>query len=89
MITGIVTRLAVELLRFTSPDGQPIYINPEEVVAVRPSRPTDHFSGTVHCVMFLVDGKFIGLRETCDQVIEAKPEMLKSKPESPDQGSKK
>ena len=66
-------RLAVELLRFTSPDGVPIYINPNEVSAVRPSRPTDHFGANVHCVMFTVDGKFVGLQETCDQVLEATP----------------
>jgi hypothetical protein len=65
--------LAVELLRFTSPDGQAIYINPQEVVAVRPSRETDHFSKNVKCVMFLVDGKFIGLQETCDQVLQSSP----------------
>jgi hypothetical protein len=74
--------LAVELLRFTSPDGAPIYINPEEVVAVRPSRETDHFSKDVHCVMFLVDGKFIGLRETCDQVLKATPQKLPQPPPS-------
>jgi hypothetical protein len=71
--------LAVELLRFTSPDGAPIYVNPEEVVAVRPSRETDHFSKDVHCVMFLVDGKFIGLRETCEEVLKASPTTLPKK----------
>ena len=73
--------LAVELLRFTSPDGAPIYINPQEVVSIRPSRATDHFSPTVHCVMFLVDGKFIGLQETCDQVIQKVPDIAKPPPD--------
>jgi hypothetical protein len=73
---SLAFNLAVSLLRFTSPDGAPIYVNPEEVVAVRPSRATDHFASTVHCVMFLVDGKFIGLQETCDQVLEAQPSLL-------------
>jgi hypothetical protein len=72
--------LAVELLRFTSPDGAPIYVNPQEVVAVRPSRATDHFTGTVHCVMFLVDGKFIGLRETCEEVLKQTPIPLPAPP---------
>jgi hypothetical protein len=71
--------LAVELLRFTSPDGAAIYVNPQEVVAVRPSRPTDHFTGTVHCVMFLVDGKFVGLRETCEEVLQTVPVPLPKK----------
>jgi hypothetical protein len=71
MNLGII--LAVELLRFTSPDGTPIYINPIEVVAVRPSRATDHFDVKVKCVIFLVDGKFIGLQETCDQVLRSVP----------------
>jgi hypothetical protein len=67
---------SVELLRFTSPDGGAIYVNPEEVVTVRPTRNTDHFGKEVHCVMFLVDGKFIGLRETCEEVLKSSPTTL-------------
>jgi hypothetical protein len=62
-----VLLLVIMLVQFTGPDGGRIDINSVEVTSVR--EPRGH--GLVHganCVVGMSNGKFIGVREGCDEV---------------------
>lgn len=61
--------LLVALIYLHGPGGQPIFINPDEVVSVRKPRPDEgHFSKEVHCLVNTADGKFATVVEDCDTV---------------------
>ena len=60
----VATLGTVEL---TGPDGQLIYVNPEQVVSIREPRDPErrHFAKDVHCLLNMTDGKFITVTEEC------------------------
>jgi hypothetical protein len=58
----------LSLYHLTGPDGQPVEINPDHVVSIRPPRGTDHFTKGVNCLVFTADGKYQTTVETCPQV---------------------
>jgi len=60
--------IAFHLVQFTGPHGQPVGINPMEVVSVRPVRATENFGPGIKCLIHTSDGKFIAVVETCDVV---------------------
>jgi hypothetical protein len=62
----ILVQLA--LYHVTGPDGQPVEINPDQVVSLRPPRSTDHFAKGTNCLVFTADGKYQPTIETCMQV---------------------
>jgi hypothetical protein len=62
--------IALRLIEFTGPDGQLVVINADEIVSLRSVRATDHFGPGIQCLIFTVDGKNIGVKETCEQVRE-------------------
>ena len=64
----ISAALALQLILLTGPDHQPIEINPGAVTNIRPQRGTDHVSPGIHCLVFLSDGHWVSVTETCDQV---------------------
>ena len=63
--------LALDLVRLTSVDGQPVDINPSMVTALRGERQTrkgEHFASGVKCLVYQSDGKFIPVIEDCETV---------------------
>ena len=61
--------IALHLVQLTGPNGQRIYINPVDVVTIRqPTAGADHFHAAVQCVIFTVDGRWLGVVESCDNV---------------------
>jgi len=64
-------QLAIDLVRLTSVDGQPVDINPGMVTALRGERKTnkgEHFAPGVKCLIYQSDGKFIPVIEDCETV---------------------
>lgn len=53
-------------LQLTGLDGQPIDINPETIVSLRP--PRGGFGEDVNCLIHTTDGKFITVVEACDAI---------------------
>ena len=62
--------MAVDLVMLTAPDGKYLAVAPSQIVALRGPVPDGHghFHGSVHCVVYTADGKFLGVTETCAQV---------------------
>lgn len=62
--------LAIALVQLTGPTGGRIDINPAEVTSLRdPAAMTGgHWSQNVHCIAVMSNGRFIALREGCDEV---------------------
>jgi hypothetical protein len=61
--------IAMQLVQLTGPNGQVIYINPVDVVTIRqPTVGADHFHTAVKCVIFTVDGRWLGVVESCADV---------------------
>lgn len=59
--------LVLALVTLTAGDGTPVDINPAMVNMVgRPN--TEQLHRSVKCVIFLADGKFVSVRESCDEV---------------------
>ena len=54
----------------TAPSGNKIYLNPIDIVSVRTPQVSGVFDKKVNCVIFTLDGQFIGVMETCDRVRE-------------------
>jgi uncharacterized protein YlzI (FlbEa/FlbD family) len=60
--------IAAGLLELHALDGRTVYVNPDQIVSMaRPSENTT-FVGSVQCVITLSDGKFVSVRDTCDEV---------------------
>ena len=64
--------LALNLVEFTGPDKQMVEVNPDEIVSIREPRGEvqAHFHKDVKCLIFMSDGKFIGVIENCHVVVE-------------------
>jgi hypothetical protein len=62
--------LALDLLLLTAPDGKYLAVVPEQVVALRgpANNGRAQLHESVHCVVFTVDGKFLSVVETCQEV---------------------
>ena len=68
-------------LSLTSPDGQEVNINIDQVVSIRERREDEkHFHHDVQCLIFTSDGKFIGVKESC-QVVQDRLDDLYHKGE--------
>jgi hypothetical protein len=65
----IAELLALHLIRLTGPDGEIIEVNPEEVVSAKaPGAIAGHLHPRTRCVIFTSDGKFITVRDECEDV---------------------
>lgn len=64
----IVVKVALTLVALAGPDGQTIWVNPQEIVSVRTPRGKDHFGSQVHCLLEMTDGKFVNVTDDCDAV---------------------
>lgn len=58
------------LVELHGPNGQRYFINPAEITTIREPINSDlrHFGSGTHCVIFITNGKFLAVRETCDEV---------------------
>lgn len=65
----IILALALDLVLLPGPNGQPIAINPDRVVSLRPAPDGVHHH-RVRCVIHTDDGKFIAVAETCARAYE-------------------
>jgi hypothetical protein len=66
-------QVAIVLAALNGPEGQTIFVNPEEIVSIRAPRETqaEHFAHGVHCVLQTADGKLVNVADNCD-VVRAK-----------------
>lgn len=62
-----VALIAAEMIVVTGLDGQPIDINPDQIVSTRPARITDHAPGA-RCVINTTDAHFYVVKELCSSV---------------------
>jgi hypothetical protein len=65
-----VLLVALRLIELHGPEGQRIFINPEEVTSVREPRglAQGHFPRGVRCLIYLTNRNFITVTEDCDTV---------------------
>ena len=57
--------MSLTLILLTGPGGQTIELNPQAVVELRAPRGTDHVAKSVRCLVFTLDGRFVGVEESC------------------------
>lgn len=50
--------------------GQRIELNVHEISSITEPRTKDHFGKDVLCVIFMTNGKFIGVVETCKEITD-------------------
>lgn len=60
----------IELVMLHGPDNQRYWVNPFQITSVREPIGYDlkHFSPIVRCIIVTTNGKFMPVRESCDQV---------------------
>lgn len=70
MIIAAVVVAATGFIQLTGPDQQVIQINPQTIIDYRTVRgmDIDYWAAGTRCVIHTVDGKFIPVHETCDQI---------------------
>lgn len=59
---------AVILITLDGPEGQTIYVNPANIVSVRPPQ-TDLIHPGIKCTLQTNDGKLINVVDTCEEVL--------------------
>lgn len=65
--------LALELIVLHTLDGRAVHVNPKHVVSLTEKIegvPNRVMTGNVHCVVGLLDGKFISVADRCEVVRE-------------------
>ena len=63
----LAATLALRLIILHTPEGRPIEVNPETIIAFR--KPIEgHGAEKAQCVIATADGKFIAVQEDCDTV---------------------
>lgn len=65
----MITLIAIALIMLHGPGGQPIEINVHNISSLRVPRGTEHFARDTHCLVFMSDGKFIAIVETCAEIV--------------------
>ena len=71
MLCILPTAAAVELIELHGPEGQRAFVNTHSVSSLR--EPTDadlrtHFARGTRCVVVLMSGRFMAVRESCDEI---------------------
>jgi hypothetical protein len=51
------------------PGGGVVDLDPHKIITMREPAIEGHISNAIHCIINTDDGKFIGVTETCDDVI--------------------
>jgi hypothetical protein len=63
--------LALHLVTLRTADGVSIEVNVDEIVAYRMPRKGEHFTPGAKCLLFMTDGRFLNISETCEEVSAA------------------
>lgn len=60
----------VQFITLHGPDGQQYLVNPEQITTLREPSNEDvrHFHTGTHCIIVTTSGKFVAVREDCDDV---------------------
>jgi hypothetical protein len=67
---ALALTISIRLIFVHGPGGQEIELNVAEISSIRQPRDTEeHFTGDVQCVIIMSNGKFVGVTETCAQVV--------------------
>jgi len=65
-------KLALALILLHGPDGHEVRVNPAEIASLRSAAEAAAASGMIHdkvkCLVNTADGKFINVRETCEEI---------------------
>ena len=64
-------QLATVLILLHGPNDNEIMVAPDQVTSLRAATPQHHgqiFPGEAHCMVSLVDGKFVAVVESCEEV---------------------
>jgi hypothetical protein len=64
----MVKQIAIHLILLHGLHGHVLYINPDEVVAIRSPTQQSLIKEGFNCAIFTTDGKFVSVIETCDKV---------------------
>lgn len=69
----LIMLIAAAFIQLHAPDGQIIYLNPDQITNLRKPRGQDqqHFIKGTNCVVFTTDGKYISVYESCEQIRKA------------------
>lgn len=69
VLDALFAQLALQFILLQTSDGRTVEINPQLIVAIRPPPSVGgHFAEGTKCLIFTNDGKFISVRNTCDEV---------------------
>ena len=69
-IAGIIAAVALHLIFVHGPGNQRIGLNVDEISSIREPRDSEgHFSSDISCVVFMTNGKWVGVTETCEDVL--------------------
>ena len=69
-IAGIIAAVALHLIFVHGPGNQRIGLNVDEISSIREPRDSEgHFSPDIGCVVFMTNGKWVGVIETCKDVL--------------------
>jgi hypothetical protein len=60
--------IVIHLILLHGLHGHVLYINPDEVVAIRSPTQQSLLKEGVKCAIFTTDGKFVSVIETCNEV---------------------
>jgi uncharacterized protein YlzI (FlbEa/FlbD family) len=77
VITAVKFIITFHLIVAHQPNGQELFINPDEIVALRAQPQTEgHLKEGVRCIVSTTDGKFLTVTEEC-QVIQMELERIR------------
>lgn len=62
------TLVVVLFLTLTGPDKQVIEVNPDAIIELRAPRAAEHFAPSTRCLVFLSDGKFLSVVDSCTDI---------------------
>ena len=69
---SVFLEIAIELIAVHTLDRRVVYVNPEAIVQLAEPKPEGTkgklFVDAVRCIIGLPDGKYVSVRETCDEV---------------------
>jgi uncharacterized protein YlzI (FlbEa/FlbD family) len=69
-VIALIFATFIDLVLLHGPNGQRVFVNPHEVTSLREPLGNDlkHFARGTHCVIGMVNGTFIPVKEDCDAV---------------------
>jgi hypothetical protein len=77
---GALLSSQLVLVELHRPDGSPILINPKQVTSLR-TPPSGHVAKGTNCLIYLTNGNFVTVRESCADAVKALSHPLLDDPE--------